>query len=419
MKKWGILFVLFFGLIFLINAQEEIMNNNVIHSLENRSLEELIKVITFSQISEQWDGEYIKGSWDSVKKSKPPKFVYWSYPTGVTMYAMQRAFDILKDEQITNYISEYNKIAANQYEYLRWQKYKFGTIYKTQGLGKLWRLNMLDDCGAMGTEILESVMHHNGEVTPELQELIDIIGNFVTNVQQRLDDGTFWRPESPDSPTIWADDLYMGLPFLVKWSEYTKNESYLTDAANQIIRFASYLQDDKDGVWYHGYFVEKDERTCCKWGRGNGWVSVAIAEVLTALPENHPNYEQVLEIYRRQMKGIKQYQAKDGLWHQVLDHPELSFGTETSCSAQFTYAIARGINKGWIDNTFTTVIEKAVKGLKQRISGKGGINKVCKSTSIGDGLEYYNNRPIRDNDHHGNGLMLLALTEVYHLFENK
>ena len=418
-NKFILLFIAF-GLVLLLNAQKiNLTNVDRQKSLENRSVKELIKIITLSQIHEQWDGEYKKGSWDSVKISKRPKFAYWSYPTGVTMYAMQRAYGILKDKKIIDYISKYNRIVANQYEYLRWQKYTFGTIYRTEGLGKLWRLNMLDDCGAMGTEILESVMYHNGKITPYLNELIEIIGNYVTNVQSRLDDGTFWRPKSPNSPSIWADDLYMSLPFLIKWSEYKKNKDFIDDAVFQIKSYASYLQDENDGIWYHGYYVEKKEHTCCKWGRGNGWVAVAVAEVLSVLPEEHRDYKKILEIYKKQMEGIRRYQEEDGLWHQVLDHPELSFGTETSCSAQFTYAIARGINKGWLDKSYITVINKAVKGLKKRISDKGEIIKVCKSTSLGDDLEYYNNRPVRDNDYHGAGLMLLALTEVYNFPEFK
>ncbi len=422
-KKNIILIVLFLsGNILPIYGQENITENirkNIARDGTNKTLKDLIEIVTFGQMANQWDGEYKRGNWDSVKTSKSPKFTYWCYPTGVTLYAMQRAYNILKKDTIINYVNKYNHIAANQYEYLRWQKYKFGTIFKTEGLGKLWRLNMLDDCGAMGTEILESVMHNNCKITPHLKELINIIGNYVTNIQSRLDDGTFWRPNSPNTPSIWADDLYMSLPFLIKWSEYKKDSTFLNDAVSQIINFSSYLQDKTDGIWFHGYYVKKKERTCCKWGRGNGWVAVAIAEVLSSLPETHPEYQKVKDIYLSQMKGLKKYQAEDGLWHQVLDHPELSFGTETSCSAQFTYAVARGINKGWLKKSeYIQVIDNAVRGLKTRISEQGGINKVCKSTSLGDNLEYYNTRPVRNNDYHGNGLMLLALTEVYQLTKN-
>jgi len=405
-KSWVIFFIIF---IFMLLVQAK----------DNETVLDLIKKVTYTHLGNQYDGEYLKGNWRDVLNSKPAKHEYWSYPTGVSMYALQRAYDILKNDKIINYVNNYFKITANNYEYFRWQKYTFGTTIKTGSITKLMRLKMLDDCGAMGTALLETVMQHKCKVTPNIQQMIDIFGNYVANVQARLPDGAFWRPKSEFSPTIWVDDIYMGLPFLVKWAEYTKDNTHLTDAAKQIISYASYLQDDKDGIFYHGYYVKEKRRSCCKWGRGNGWAAVGISEVLSALPKDHPQYRYVLKIYKMQMAGLKKYQADDGLWHQVLDHPELSFGTETSCSAEFTYAIARGLNKGWLDKSYLAVVKKAMKGLRGRISESGGINKVCKSTVIEDNLEYYNNRPIRDNDHHGHGLMLLALTEVYRLYENK
>jgi rhamnogalacturonyl hydrolase YesR len=387
--------------------------------LENRSLEDLIKLVSYRQLKEQHDGKYIKGSWEDVKKSKRPKIENLDYTLGVTLYGLQLAYDILKDDKIINYVNNYYYYAANYYEFLRWQKNKYGTIYKSKPIYKMWRLNMLDDCGAVGAAALETVLRHNCRQTPPLKEMIDIIGNYVCNVQARLPDGTFWRPKFEKVPRIWADDLYMSLPFLVRWSEYTKNDSVLNDAARQIINFAHYLQDEKDGIWFHGYYVEKKEHSLYKWGRANGWVAVAAAEVLSVLPESHPYYQQVLDIFKKLVSGLKKYQEKDGLWHQVIDHPELSFGTETSCSAQFTYAIARGIRRGWLDKSYKSVVENAIHGLKSRISEEGGLYKVCMGTGIGENIEYYNNRETPYDDSHGRGLMLFALTEVYHLQEGK
>ena len=382
-------------------------------------IKELIEKITYNSLKKQYDGEYKKGSWQDVINSKPAKHAYWSYPTGVSMYALQRAYDILQDKKIIDYVNNYFHITANRYAYYRWQKYTFGVINKTEDIRKLWRLSMLDDCGAMGTAILDAVMYRHCEVTPQLKEMIDIFGNYVVNVQARLEDGAFWRPESEYSPTIWVDDIYMGMPFLAKWAEYTKDDRHFDDVAKQILSYASYLQDERDGMFYHGYYVKKQKRSCCKWCRGNGWAAAGIAIVLSSMPEKNPYYNKVMEVYKKLMAGIKTYQAEDGLWHQVVDHPELSFGTETSGSAQFTFAVARGLNKGWLDRNYVPVVEKAIQGLRGRVTENGGINKVCRSTVIGDNLQYYNNRPIRDNDHHGHGLMLLALTEVYYLLANK
>jgi len=385
-----------------------------------RSPYDLMNLITRHQLQEivLKDGTYPKGNWEIVKTSKLPTAMYWSYPTGVSLLGMQRVYEITKSEDIINFVKRNNNISADQYAYLRWQKQKFGTVYNDDGFEKLWRLNMLDDCGAMGAAILETALQHKATFSPALQELVNITGNYITNVQYRLKDGTFYRPYSPEGPTIWADDLYMSLPFLIRWSKYKNDPTALDDAALQIINFASYLQDN-DGLWFHAYFVDKKTKSCCKWGRANGWVAVAIAEVLSVLPTTHPQHNAVFNIYKKHIDGLIKHQSASGLWNQVIDHPELTWGTETSCSAQFTYAIARGVNRGWLGKSYIPIVQKAFAGLEKQITSNGSINKVCMSTSIGDNLDYYNTRSFKDDDYHGNGLMLLALAEVYRLFEKE
>ena len=106
----------------------------------------------------------------------------------------------------------------------------------------------------------------------------------------------------------------------------------------------------------------------------------------------------------------------------MIDHPELTWGTETSCSAQFTYAIARGINKGWLDESYVPVVKKSLHALTDtsRIAANGDILKVSASTSIGADLNYYNSRKVEvddQKDRHGSGSMLLALSEMYSLLK--
>lgn len=397
-------------------AHSQVKDSLTLEQKQSRSLRDLIDLVAYFQLEKNKDvreGEYVHGSWQQVKDSKPPKTIYWDYATGVTFLALQRVYDINGDARLLQFIARNNRISADQYAYLRWQQEQFGTTYNKEGFGKLWRLNLLDDCGSMGAQILDTKLRHQVQFTPHLNELVEIIGNYVTHVQYRLPDSTLWRPYSdPEGPTIWVDDLYMAVPFLIRWSQYKHDPASLTDAAVQVINYAKYLQD-KDGTFYHGYYVKQKRHNCCKWGRGNGWASVAMAELLTVLPKDHPSYKQVMEIYQRQMRGLLRYQAKNGLWNQVIDHPELSWGTETTCSSQFAYAMARGVTRGWLDSSFVPVILKTLSGLKSRISAEGGIEGVCKSTSIGDNLDYYNTRINRYDDTHGNGLMLLALTEIY------
>jgi rhamnogalacturonyl hydrolase YesR len=255
---------------------------------------------------------------------------------------------------------------------------------------------------------MEGILRHNAKVSPAMDELAKIVADYISNGQSRLPDSTLWRPEREN--TIWADDLYMSCPFLVRYAKYANDNSYLNDAVKQTLNMASYLQDS-DGVWFHGYAVDDKKSTGFKWGRANGWAMVSTAEVLSAMPEEHPQYNAVLSVIRKHIEGIIPLQTESGLWRQILDHSEL--WEETSCTAMFTYVISRAVNKGWIDKNNLAVAQKALTGLNQKITENGELIDVCRGTAIGYDLEFYVNRSRPFDDDHGHGAVLLALTELF------
>ena len=46
-------------------------------------------------------------------------------------------------------------------------------------------------------------------------------------------------------------------------------------------------------------------------------------------------------------RGVASRQSGKGLWHQLLDRPDSYL--ETSCTAMFSYSMAKGVNRGWLD----------------------------------------------------------------------
>jgi rhamnogalacturonyl hydrolase YesR len=269
-------------------------------------------------------------------------------------------------------------------------------------------LGSLDSCGAMGAQFVENMLRHPELVTPDHKAVAARIADWIVNKQDRLPDGTLWRSKSMGG-AVWPDDLYMSCPFLVRWAKFTGESKYLDDAANQIIHQAA-LEADTDGIWFHGYFNTNKTHAPFKWGRGNGWVTVATVEVLSALPDNHPARARLIEILRKQIEGIKPLQTTNGTWRQVLDKPEL--WEETSCTAMFAYGIARAVNRGWIDPSNMAVARKAFAGISKQVTPDGSVNGTCAGTSIGRDLDFYINRPHPDDDMHGRGPVLLAGAEI-------
>jgi rhamnogalacturonyl hydrolase YesR len=366
------------------------------------------------------DGEYpAVTNLDDAKSAKAPEGISWGYPHGVALYGAERSTDVTGDKDVDNFVVQHNLICARYYGWLDGLEKQFGkdgtAFARTSKIKPLIALGSLDSCGAMGTEILESMIRHPDQVTPEEKAVVARIADWVVAKQDRLPDGTLWRPLATDFEkamkpgTLWPDDLYMGGAFLVKWGVYNHDQKFIDDAANNIIHQAA-LAQDADGLWFHGYFVNEKKHAPFKWGRGNGWVTVTLVETLSAMPENDPLRPQLLDILRKQIDGLKKVQAPDGMWRQVLDKPEL--WEETSCTAMFAYGIARAANRGWIDPSNMAVARRAFAGIAKNVTPEGAVKNVCEGTNISTDLDYYVNRRHPDDNSHGHGPVLLAGTEI-------
>ncbi|HTB83177.1 MAG TPA: glycoside hydrolase family 88 protein [Candidatus Sulfotelmatobacter sp.] len=381
--------------------------------ISDAQIRDVIARVAKHQIHGLADGDYPAGTnLDAAKAAKAPEGIAWNYPWGVTLFGLQQEADLLGDKDADKFVAEHNAICARYYQWLAGLEDQFGAdgkaFARTSKIKSLINLGNLDSCGSMGNEILESMIRHPDSVTPGEKVVVARIADWVSKKQERLSDGTFWRPKIM-SGTVWPDDLYMGGVFLVRWGLYNHDQKSVEDAANNIIHQAA-LEADGDGLWFHGYFVNDKKHAPFKWGRGNGWVTVTLVETLSALDEKSPLRPKLIEILKNQIEGLKKVQADDGMWRQVLDKPEL--WEETSCTAMFAYGIARAVNRGWIDPSNMAVARKAFAGIAKNVTDDGTVNGTCIGTNIGEDLDYYVKRQQPSDDLHGRGVVLLAGAEI-------
>lgn len=382
-------------------------------TISDDEIRSIVSRVARHQIHSLADGDYpALTNLDDAKSVKAPEGILWNYPWGVALFGMERSQDAVPDAGVDKFVVDHDLICARYYNWLSGLEKQFGGDGKNFGRNSkirgLINLGNLDSCGAMGNQILESMIRHPDQVTPEEKDAVARIADWVANKQERLPDGTLWRAKNMQG-TVWPDDLYMGGVFLVRWGLYNHDPKFIDDSASNIIHQAA-LEGDTDGLWFHGYFVDKKEHGPFKWGRGNGWVTVTMVETLSAMDENDPLRPQVLDLLRKQIDGLKKFQAPDGMWRQVVDKPEL--WEETSCTAMFAYGIARAVNRGWIDPGNMEVARRAFAGIAKNVTDDGVVKGTCQGTNIGSDLDYYINRPRPDDDFHGRGPVLLAGTEI-------
>ncbi len=108
--------------------------------------------------------------------------------------------------------------------------------------------------------------------------------------------------------------------------------------------------------------------------------------------------------------GAGAMQSGNGMWHQLLDKTDSYL--ETSASAMFTFAIARGVNRGWLAPTYAPVAQTGWQAVATRVRPDGRIEGICVSTTAAYDAVYYYNRPTDLGAMQGYGPVLMAGTEV-------
>lgn len=217
-----------------------------------------------------------------------------------------------------------------------------------------------------------------------------------------------WQDPQADGLTNqtrwWIDDMYMVGMLQMQAYRATGEIKYADRAALQIAAYLKKLQQPS-GLFYHG--LEHP----FYWGRGNGWVASALAEVLKSLPQGHPQRGLIMEGYLKMMATLLKYQSRDGMWRQLIDYQPA--WPESSCTAMFTYAMITGVENGWLKgDDYRLAVQKGWDALCAHLDGQANLSDICAGTGQGDNIEYYLNRPKSSGDLHGQAPLLWCVCEL-------
>lgn len=330
-------------------------------------------------------------------------FGQWFYAHMIGFYGMLSAGRCLSDEHYVELFDYNMKFMADHFEYVQFDIEK--KIMPTF-MPRIAEANVLDNLGSMGMNFIES--YFNTRDT-ELMKTINWIWGNMSYVPV-MNNGNYYRVN-----TMWADDLFMSCPFLVRMGLLKMDKNIIDKAVQQIIGYAEYLYDEQSHLFSHIYFTNEKKANNIFWGRGNGWVMWTLTEVLPYI-ENTKHYDELLHLFCDMSRSISEKQDKSGLWRQVLDCNDECSYPETSCTAIFLLAFIRGVKNKWLDSSYISVIKKAWRGLLTKsIDREGNIYGVCMGSECSMNKKYYVDIPTAVNDEHGIGVVLAAASELLEL----
>ncbi len=342
---------------------------------------------------------------------KPVDFRLISYEWGVTYAGMLLATENTGDERFAAYSNERINFLAELYTaYQEFEKKHPDTKHV---MSRTIHPKTLDDCGALCAAFIKSKIDGN---KTNLDPMIDNFINHISNEQFRFPDGTLAR-NSPFPNTLWLDDLFMSVPALAQMGKYTGDTKYFDDAIKQVLQFSERMFNEENGLYMHGWVQGMDQHPQFHWARANGWAVMTMVELLDVLPEGYKGRDQVLNQLKKHIFGLAKYQSSKGLWHQLIDKNDSYL--ETSATAIYAYAIAKAINKGWIDSkVYEPMLWLAWNGIETQITDEGQIKNTCVGTGMGFDPAFYYYRPVSVYAAHGYGPVMLAGAEIYKLLKN-
>ncbi len=271
---------------------------------------------------------------------------------------------------------------------------------------------------------------------------------------------------------VWLDGIFMGLPYRCLTAPITEKAqaaakgkktkktaadpvtAIYDDAVDQLKITYERTLDPKTGLNRHAYDETRktfwaDPQTGLSqhcWARAQGWYSMALIEVLDAVPADYSRRGELIELLQKDLDAIIKWQdKKTGTWYQVMDSPGREGNyLEATASSMFAYVLLKAYRKGYVGDRYREAGIKAYKGIVNnmiRVNADQTISltSCCSVAGLGpaateevqaamkmvnpkgsvkenrrrDGsYKYYLSESIRDNDAKGVGPFIWASLEM-------
>jgi len=189
----------------------------------------------------------------------------------------------------------------------------------------------------------------------------------ITDTRQEIATQTSLSLAEVTSSAYFAVDAqFMALPAFAMLGRLDGNAGYF----NRLHELFNYnkatlgLYDSAAHLYYRdaSYIYPAEKTPSGKkifWSRGNGWALAALARILRDVPATDPARAEYVTTFKDMSAALKAVQRPDGFWNMSLYDPSHYPGPETSGTALFVYAMAWGVNNGFLArSTYRPVVAR-------------------------------------------------------------
>ena len=381
----------------------------------------------------------------------------WSYVMGIELEGMLDTYLRYGDQKIMDYCKTYTDTMIN-------------------AQGDIRGYNILDyNLDNIRTGHFVTRMYQQ---LPEQKNLVAMqtLMKQLQDQPRTVVDKVYWH-KAIYAYQVWLDGIFMGLPFRCLTAALLappakekarkaatvqpgfarlspQQKAIYDDAVNQLTITYNRTLDPKTGLNRHAYDENRNmfwadpvtglSQHC--WGRAQGWYTMALIEVLDAVPEDYARRGELIELLRKDLDAVIKWQdKKTGLWYQVMDSPGREGNyLESTCSSMFAYVLLKAYRKGYLGTKYREAGIKAYRGIVNRFIRVNddhtiSLTNCCAVAGLGPGISpqveaalkrinpkakpkesrnrdgsysYYLSEPVRDNDAKGIGPFIWASLEM-------
>ena len=360
--------------------------------------------------------------------SSKPK---WSYVMGIELEPMLDTYTRYGDDRILRYCTAYTDSMISTDGSIRgysMEAYNLDNVRTGKFLAAMHKR--------------DPKPHHRAALQTLMRQLDD---------QPRTNEGVYWH-KAVYAWQVWLDGIFMGLPFRVSnaadFLPARQAQRVYDDAVNQLKSTYNRTLDPATGLNRHAWDETRQmfwadsisglSEHC--WGRAQGWYTMALVEVLDALPADYSRRSEVEALLDSALTAITRWQdPQSHLWYQVMDAPGREGNyLEATASTMFTYSMLRAARRGYVDASYLDRGKEAYQAILEnfiRVNPDSTISltNCCAVAGLGPGrsdavlavapnlrenttrdgsYNYYLSEPVRDNDPKGIGPFIWASLEI-------
>lgn len=150
----------------------------------------------------------------------------------------------------------------------------------------------------------------------------------------------------------WSDALFMAPPVWLKLATATGERAYWEFMDREWWATVDALFSQKEGLFFRdATYLDRREQNGRPvfWSRGNAWVLAALALMLEEIPREAPSRPRYERLFQGLAARVAALQPEDGMWRSSLLDPAANPLPESSSTALFCYAFARGVRLGLLN----------------------------------------------------------------------